>query len=124
MGDRSQVHIEDSDVYLYTHWDGRVLPEVLREALAVEERWGDHEYLARIIFDHMVGDGQGETTGYGIGSGQHGYVYRVAHVNCAEQTVTLENGVAGWHDDDDAVSEEYSFEEFVNLEPSIEWPER
>jgi len=54
MGDRANVYIrEDNDhgVYLYTHWGGYELPEVVRRALARgESRWSDAPYLARIVF--------------------------------------------------------------------------
>jgi len=124
MGDRGQVHIVDTGVWIYTHWGATTLPEVLYEALAEEARWNDPEYLARIIFDTMVGDSQGSHTGFGIGEAQHGDVWRVAHVNCSEGTVTLEASAAPWHDGDDEVTNEYTFEEYLNTDRDVSWPER
>jgi hypothetical protein len=121
MGDRSHVYIEDTGVYLYTHWRGHELPQTVALALSREERWRDPEYLARIIFDEMVGDND-SATGYGIGTEQHGDVYRVVRVDCSEQEITVESGVAPWHDNDEAVSETYSFEEAANARP--DWPDR
>lgn len=122
MGDRSQCHIEDTGVYLYTHWGGVNLPQVVSDALAREARWNDPEYLTRIIFDQMTEGSHGSETGHGIGNAQHGDVYRVVHINCSEREVTVETGVAPWHDDDEAESVTYDFEQFANANP--EWPER
>lgn len=73
MGDRATVYVHEGDqpgVYLYTHWEGYELPDTVRIALARgRDRWNDMPYLARIIFDQMVGDQQMETTGFGIMAG-------------------------------------------------------
>jgi hypothetical protein len=89
MGDRAQVHIKDEGVYLYTHWDAYKLPKLVQEAIQKHWRWDDPEYLARIIFDVMVGDDQGDETGYGISSSQHGDVWRVVEVDCANDTIRV-----------------------------------
>lgn len=73
MGDRSNVVIVDgtSKVFLYTHWAGSELPEIVRKALASDvgrRRWNDGTYLARIIFCEMVKDDVGGEHGYGISS--------------------------------------------------------
>ncbi len=70
MGDRGNIIVKDggSKVYLYTHWSGSQLPEILKEALIKgEDRWDDGPYLARIIFQEML-DGDTGTTGFGISS--------------------------------------------------------
>ncbi len=76
MGDRANVVIRDTwpddlgpkeAVFLYSHWGGSELPETLRRALDEGRgRWSDGSYLARIVFDRMVGSDQGAETGYGI----------------------------------------------------------
>lgn len=73
MGDRAMVKIKDNEggVYLYTHWRGSELADVVQTALARKIRWDDSEYLARIVFDAMTAGHQGEETGYGIASGPH-----------------------------------------------------
>lgn len=74
MGDRANVYIKDSateGVFLYTHWGGDELPEVVREALdsdAGRGRWNDGSYLARIVFCRMVKGDEASATGYGISS--------------------------------------------------------
>lgn len=121
MGDRSQVHIEDSDVWLYTHWGGTGLPQVVQDALGRGERWNDYEYLTRIIFSEMVRGSLDSATGYGIGSAQHGDVYRVIHIDCDAGEVVVENGVAAWHDEGDVTRDRYTFDEFVEAE-DVGWP--
>lgn len=72
MGNRANVYVQDGDdngVYLYTHWGGSELPEVLRDALRRgRDRWDDAQYLARIIFCEMVQDNVMDLAGYGITS--------------------------------------------------------
>ena len=94
MGDRAQVHIKDEKVWLYTHWNGYKLVEQVQEALSRgKERWDDSEYLARIIFDHMVGNDQGGLAGFGIsGNGKHGDVFLVIEIDCENQKVIVRNG--------------------------------
>jgi hypothetical protein len=88
MGARAQVKITDTGTFLYTHWGSGEIVEDVRAALARRERWNDPEYLARIIFDQMVGIQQGTETGFGIGTSQHGDIDILVEVNCKEQTVT------------------------------------
>lgn len=70
MGDRANVKVIDgkSAVFLYSHWGGSELPATLQTALKRRKRWDDGQYLARIIFDAMVGEHQGGETGFGISS--------------------------------------------------------
>ena len=106
MGDRGQVHIVDEKVWLYTHWGASELIEVVRSALSKNWRWDDSEYLARIIFDEMIGEEQGTETGYGISSrGPHGDEWRIIHVDCKNQTIKVE--------DDGDIKLEESFENFI-----------
>ncbi len=118
MGDRGHIKIEmpgDNDpVYLYTHWDASGLPAILANALAHEQRWGDSEYLARIILDELSEQTTREFTGCGIGTAVHGDAWRVISVEVNEQEVFFEpeNG----YRDDPRAGERYSFEEFVESE--------
>ena len=111
MGDRAQVKIkghQDACVYLYTHWGGYNLEDVVRAALALEERWDDTEYLARIIFCHMMGDNVKETTGYGIGTEEHGDIDLLITVDTIQQTVLMH------HVNRDFDDKKFSFEDFIN----------
>lgn len=65
MGDRANVRV--AGTYLYSHWGGSDLPEIVRKALTRgESRWQDDAYLARIIFCDMVVGSERDLTGYGI----------------------------------------------------------
>jgi hypothetical protein len=117
MGDRGQVKITaqgNPDLYLYTHWGAESLPEVIASALAHgRDRWTDDEYLNRIIFSEMIQyDVLGET-GYGIGFGEHGDVWRVVEINYDNKTVAVrELNFDDWNEEDgiDNVRWEYTIE--------------
>lgn len=105
MGDRGQVHIKDEGVWLYSHWGATDLIETVRTALKKKWRWYDPEYLARIIFDEMIGGEQGGEAGYGIGKAQHGDVWRVIKLDCKAGKITVE--------DDGKQILEQTFDEFI-----------
>jgi hypothetical protein len=69
MGDRATICVKGngSEVYLYTHWGGYRIKEIVANALSKRERWSDTTYLTRIIFDSMT-ELEGGTEGYGISS--------------------------------------------------------
>ena len=57
MGTRAQCLIVDAGIYLYQHYDGYDLPQIVRDSLATERaqnRANDPEYLARIVFEDMI----------------------------------------------------------------------
>lgn len=98
----------DSGVYLYTHSEGDLLPENVQNSLKMEQRWSDHQYLARIIFCRMIDeDNLNGTTGFGI-SGQVGDgEKRILQVDAGQQEVTAWVG--------DLMAARWSFEEYINL---------
>lgn len=93
MGDRANVYVHhgaDPGVYLYTHWTGTQLPEMVRTALKrAPERWGDDQYLNRIIFFEIDGRDTAGAAGLGISAQWSGDVHRIVDVDTAAQTVTL-----------------------------------
>jgi len=92
MGCRGQIKIEDTGVFLYTHWGADQMVEDLQSILAipgVNDRWDDPEYLARIIFSQMVKDDIDGTTGYGIGNSEHGDIEKLIVINVEKQTITV-----------------------------------
>lgn len=102
MGDRGSVLIKDNKVFLYTHWNATNLPEIVERAIAKKWRWGDPDYLTRIIFDTMTEEQHGEETGYGIGTQKAGDIWRLVTVDCKKQTVTVQDekytgGESSWH---------------------------
>lgn len=72
MGDRGQIKIIDTGVYLYSHWCGYQLFDIVKRVIQRGKRLDDPEYLARIIFCEMVKDDIDGETGYGIGNSKHG----------------------------------------------------
>jgi hypothetical protein len=72
MGDRNNVKITyhtGESLYLYTHWTGSELREVVERAVKSTSRLDDEQYFARVVFCAMLGDNlqdwRGET-GFGI----------------------------------------------------------
>jgi len=95
MGDRANIKVTGAgDVYLYTHWNGEELPQILKQALIRgRDRWGDPSYLARIIFCEMVNGQEKDTTGYGI-SGECGDGGdRILTVDTDKMTVGFPSGL-------------------------------
>ena len=107
MGDRGQVHIVDEGIWLYTHWGATELVNTVAKILSRRLRWGDPEYLTRMIFQEMLGDDKSEL-GYGIGSKQHWYIWRIVEVDVSEQKVIVRET------NKDKVEWSGSFEDFVN----------
>ena len=91
MGDRGNIVVKDgkSVIWLYTHWDGFTIEDVLRAALKRRVRWDDPSYLTRIIFCEMVKDDPAGTTGYGISTGPQDNNNPVLVVNIKRERVEL-----------------------------------
>lgn len=69
MGDRRMAEIKtlDGSLYVYTHWNGSVFPEMAREAIkAAKSRWDDTPYALRIIADQLTKGERDLTTGSGL----------------------------------------------------------
>jgi hypothetical protein len=113
MGDMANVKVVDGDstVFLYTHWAGSALPSTLQAAMKREKSWDDGPYLARIIFQQMIGRNEGET-GYGISSVIGDGEDRVLTVNVDKQSVTIYSEYAA------NINKTVSFTEFIALSPS------
>lgn len=97
MGDRRNIELcyrsdnqQDSRVYLYTHWEGGNLHYILADALNSPEgrnRWDDPDYLARIIFEHMISKSDNKETGFGIAPYQMDYNHPNIVVDLVRKTV-------------------------------------
>jgi hypothetical protein len=89
MGDRGNIVIRDrgDDVWLYTHWRGSDIAEVVAEALALKQRWDDPAYLARIIADVLWGGQERSTTGFGISCCMGDNEHPILVVDCDTQKV-------------------------------------
>lgn len=112
MGDRANVYVKDgeSGTYLYTHWSGTELPQILATALRRGRgRWDDGQYLARIIFCQMIKGAESEATGYGISANVVDGDDRIIVVDPGTQLV--------WYEGD---SNRYRFEDFKGA--VARWP--
>ena len=70
MGERGvvQFNADGGTVYLYTHWQGHRLRELVQEGMkevARAQRTGDAAYATRIIMQHCW-DGEGQYTGWRV----------------------------------------------------------
>lgn len=93
MGERANVLVKSGNeqVCLHSHWDGEDLIDTLRHALRIgKSRWGDFQYLTRIIFCQMIKDDVEGLTGYGISQNVHDANHPSLIVDCDNQTVTIE----------------------------------
>lgn len=90
MGARAQVKIQDTGVFLYTHWGSREIVEDVRTVIRRGERLDDPEYLARIVFDQMTLGQQGSEIGAGIGTSQHGDIEILVTIDTEKRTVTVD----------------------------------
>lgn len=92
---------DKGSVFLYTHWAGAELKQMLQAALRRRQRWDDNEYLARIIFCKMVEGSEASETGFGIGTFKHTDLQQAVYVvNPNDQTI--QHGQHNW-----------SFEDFI-----------
>ena len=73
MGDRNNIKITYStgdSVYLYSHWGGSELQDIVANAVMTSGRVTDESYFARVLFSRMVTSGGtrdiDSETGYGI----------------------------------------------------------
>lgn len=69
MGDRAMAEIKTSEgsLYVYTHWHGSMLPQMMRDAVkAAAPRLGDESYWVRIVVDQLTKSGRDQETGFGL----------------------------------------------------------
>jgi hypothetical protein len=102
MGDRCNVYIKQAGVYLYSHWDGETIAVTVRNALARKLRWNDPAYLARIVFQEMIGEDKAET-GYGISNTIQDNGRSVITLDTDKQTISTDE----WH---------MSFSDYIQLD--------
>jgi len=101
VGERGNIIVQDGEdrVYLYTHWGGAEIGQVLQRALAKRWRWDDAQYLARIIFDERLLDNE----------------YPLLVVDCDSQTVIVESPAITRLKPPYKEVARWSFEEFLKL---------
>ena len=119
MGDRGNIKIVGEygePIYFYTHWRASELLQIVAEGLNKgRERWGDEDYLNRIIFQTLLG-GDESNISFGISTREAGDSWRMVEVNHKDETVFVGERVYGedfesWWEFEDAVS----FEDFITM---------
>ena len=91
MGDRGQVKIiqwDEKPVYLYSHYDGYRMDEIVENVLKRRKRWDDGPYLSRMIFCEMVKDDVGGELGYGISSSECDH-YVSVNIHIKNETIEI-----------------------------------
>ena len=114
MGDRANIAIkhipaegqQPQFIYLYSHWGGSELPETLQSALMRgKSRWGDGQYLNRIIFNQVTMGEEKELTGFGLSTYIGDGGRRVIEVDTDHNTVQVRGSSKVW-----------TFDEYVALD--------
>lgn len=120
MGDRGNIVIRNqgSDIFLYTHWQGSALGSIAHEALARKERWDHPVYLARIVFQAMVGPDT-SPIGFGIGTAPPDNDHAFLVLDCASQRVLQCPMVC---DKVGPPTQSWSFADFIAAPPITDWP--
>lgn len=116
MGDRGNIKLVGKKcfphpLYLYTHWGGSVMKDSLAEALAKGERWGDPQYLSRIIFQTLLRGDDG-ATGYGLSTVLCDNEHLLLVVDLDAKTI-WEEAEPGYETGKGSIRKPISFDEFL-----------
>lgn len=94
MGDRANILLKQEDgdkIYLYTHWKGYKIKQIVASALKRgESRWDDEPYLSRIIFSELIRDDVLGLTNYGLTTYLTDGEHNVVEIDIKAQTA---NGI-------------------------------
>lgn len=114
MGDRANIFFVDDQegtegrgVYMYTHWSGAALPEIVQRGLARgKPRWSDAQYLGRILFCELVADDVEGETGFGLSTRLGDNEHAIIRVDAKRTRVSFhlpgrerdlgDDGLAAW----------------------------
>lgn len=122
MGDRANIVIRqgsDAPVYLYGHWSGAEVCDVVRRSLSKRWRWDDPSYLARIIACELWKGHEETETGFGIWTAETDNEHLFVVVNVDAKRVELRKFV-----DKGEPQAAWTFDEFAALSfPKMADPE-
>jgi hypothetical protein len=107
-------------VYFYTHWGGKLLPLLVREALSKRIGWDSPPFLAGLFFKTMTAGKAESDLGFGIAAGPFETEFNVMVVDpftkrvliCDDDTM-MEKGVEA------AAIGSWSFEEFIDSDNGL-----
>lgn len=110
MGDRANIKVYQDDgesaIFLYTHWRGDEIYDVVMTTLLRHDRWEDTAYLTRMLFCELVGDDNAGSNGFGISTSMCDNEHTIIGVNPERQEITFEGR-------DGTVIKEMSFNDFI-----------
>ena len=69
MGNRNSIKITyrtGDSIYLYGHWIGNDIHDIVKGALWSSDRVTDESYFARVLFSRMIQNDISSDTGFGI----------------------------------------------------------
>lgn len=94
MGDRATFVFEQGDansaIYLYGHWAGDGMMNILASAIEISRpRWDDESYATRIVISQIIGNEWQEEMGWGISTYFCDSEHSVPIVNFQTQTIKL-----------------------------------
>lgn len=137
MGERGNIvfhYAEGKRVYLYTHWRGNLLHEILREAMNHHEEarvyrggviegerclWTDASYFARVVFCRLVAGDERGVLSFGIGVERTLPDYDELHVDVDKKEVRqvrldpIEGATGRWEGIAETVVARWTFEDFA-----------
>jgi len=116
MGDRGNIKVYQGEnskqaVYLYSHYDGSDMCNILHKALSRNLRHDDHFYLTRIIFCELVKNDVNGELGYGIATSRADNQHTILGVNTFTKTITFER--ENWETGKVKVFAKMTFEDFL-----------
>ena len=117
MGDRSNIVVKQPDgssVWLYGHWMGEDSINIVHDVLSRKQRWSDHAYLARMLFNKMTEGSPDSETGYGISTSMCDNEYPIIVLNPSLQTAWLEEYKWDGSKSFEVITPVVTFEELVN----------
>lgn len=94
MGCRGQIKIEETGVFLYTHWGAKTLANDLRNILKLDiaqNRIDDPEYLTRIIFSNLIKKDINGECNFGIGTSEIGDIEILITLDARNDVISIED---------------------------------
>lgn len=117
MGDRSNIVVKQPDgssVWLYGHWMGEDSINIVHDVLSRKQRWADHAYLTRMLFEKMIANNLDSETGFGISTTMQDNEYPIIVLNPSLQTVWLEEYKWDGSKSFEVMTPVVTFEEFIS----------
>ncbi len=121
MGDRGNIVVREGsqEIWLYTHWCGSDIADVVQKALQKKWRWDDAPYLTRIIFDTLTEGCYGEETGFGIWTGPCDNEHDILVVDVGQKKVFKYAPHPKTNRCSSIPKKEWTFEQFISNKKAV-----